>query len=89
MYEGLGEVVAFIFGWTYMFLGKPLAAASITMVAASVPPRCPASHVQRIHRPKLLHGHEGEQCPRRFVRMDRGPNRIVDTRRYTTTADST
>ncbi len=32
MYEGLGEVVAFIFGWTFMFLGKPLAAASITMV---------------------------------------------------------
>ncbi|HOB73750.1 MAG TPA: amino acid permease [Phycisphaerae bacterium] len=32
LYEGLGEVVAFIFGWTFMFLGKPLAAASITMV---------------------------------------------------------
>ncbi|GMV97088.1 MAG: amino acid permease [Phycisphaerae bacterium] len=34
MYEGLGEVVAFIFGWTYMFLGKPLAAAGITLVFA-------------------------------------------------------
>lgn len=34
LYEGLGEVVAFIFGWTYMFLGKPLAAASITTVFA-------------------------------------------------------
>ncbi|MBP7937796.1 MAG: amino acid permease [Phycisphaerae bacterium] len=32
MYEGLGEVVAFIFGWTYVFLGKPLAAASIATV---------------------------------------------------------
>jgi APA family basic amino acid/polyamine antiporter len=34
MYEGLGEVVAFIFGWTYMFLGKPLAAAGIVTVFA-------------------------------------------------------
>lgn len=32
LYEGLGEVVAFIFGWTYMFLGKPLAAAGIATV---------------------------------------------------------
>lgn len=34
MYEGLGEVVAFVFGWTYMLLGKPLAASAITTVFA-------------------------------------------------------
>ncbi len=34
IYEGLGGTVAFIFGWTYMLLGKPLAASAITMVAA-------------------------------------------------------
>src|SRR5512137_464897 len=27
IYEGLGGVVAFVFGWTYMLLGKPLAAS--------------------------------------------------------------
>ncbi|MBI4578055.1 MAG: amino acid permease [Planctomycetes bacterium] len=32
MYEGLGGTVAFIFGWTYMLLGKPLAASAITTV---------------------------------------------------------
>jgi basic amino acid/polyamine antiporter, APA family len=34
MYEGLGGTVAFVFGWTYMLLGKPLAASAITMVFA-------------------------------------------------------
>ncbi len=34
MYEGLGGTVAFIFGWTYMLLGKPLAASAITTVFA-------------------------------------------------------
>ena len=32
MYEGLGGTVAFVFGWTYMLLGKPLAASAITTV---------------------------------------------------------
>jgi amino acid transporter len=34
IYEGLGGTVAFVFGWTYMLLGKPLAASAITMVCA-------------------------------------------------------
>jgi basic amino acid/polyamine antiporter, APA family len=34
MYEGLGGTVAFVFGWTFMLLGKPLAASAITMVFA-------------------------------------------------------
>ncbi len=32
MYEGLGSTVAFIFGWTFMLLGKPLAASAIATV---------------------------------------------------------
>ncbi len=34
MYEGLGGTVAFVFGWTYMLLGKPLAASAIATVFA-------------------------------------------------------
>jgi len=30
--EGLGEILAFVFGWTYMMLVKPLAASAICMV---------------------------------------------------------
>lgn len=30
--EGLGEILAFVFGWTYMLLVKPLAAGAICMV---------------------------------------------------------
>lgn len=33
IYEGLGGTVAFVFGWTYMLLGKPLAASAITVVS--------------------------------------------------------
>ncbi len=34
LYEGLGGTVAFIFGWTYMFLGKPMAISAITTAFA-------------------------------------------------------
>jgi basic amino acid/polyamine antiporter, APA family len=34
MHEGLGKVPAFVFGWTYMLLVKPLAAAAIAMVCS-------------------------------------------------------
>jgi len=32
MYEGLGGTIAFVFGWAFMLLGKPLSASAITMV---------------------------------------------------------
>ncbi len=34
IYEGFGEMLAFVFGWTYMLMGKPLAAAAISTVFA-------------------------------------------------------
>lgn len=34
LHEGLGPVVAFVFGWTYMLLTKPAAAAAIAVVFA-------------------------------------------------------
>ena len=35
--EGLGRPVAFTFGWTYMLITKPFAAAGIAVVFAGVP----------------------------------------------------
>lgn len=34
LYEGLGRQVAFVFGWSYIFLGKPMAISAITTVFA-------------------------------------------------------
>jgi basic amino acid/polyamine antiporter, APA family len=34
IHEGLGKIPAFVFGWTYMILVKPLAAAAIAMVCS-------------------------------------------------------